>query len=261
MEKVNKIKALSLFLLVGAALFYAGTAPAGFFVVPFEIKSDEYVLVRAEGTDLENGAALISALAEITDASESNPYLIVLEPGIYDIGSTALQMKEYVDIRGFGQDLTTIKGNVEGGGNPPTTGVINGANHSELRQLKVEHTGGVTRAVAVFNQNVTGTFKMTEMTAEASGGTNNYGVYTNNASPTMDGVTVAASGGNNSYGVYSYENSAPTMSNMTTTASGGGSNYGVYVDIVSSINMNKVTAEGSGGTNNYGVYVKGGADH
>ena len=161
MEKTYKIKSLTVFILVSALLscLHAGPAPAGFYVIPVEIRSDKYVLVRAEGTDLENGTALRAALDKIEDASESNRYLFVLEPGVYDVGSTSLQMQSYVDIRGFGQDLTTIKGNVEGVGSPPTSGVVMGADNSELRHLAVQHTGGVTCAAAVYNEGVSAFFQ------------------------------------------------------------------------------------------------------
>ncbi len=43
-----------------------------------------------------SGTALLTALSNVTDASASNPYLLRIEPGIYDLGASTLQMKEFV---------------------------------------------------------------------------------------------------------------------------------------------------------------------
>ncbi len=67
-------------------------------------------------------------------------------------------------------------------------------------------------------------------------------------------MTATASGGTNNYGVYNYFSSSPTMTNVTATASGGTYSYGVCNIISSSPAMTDVTATGSGGTYNYGVY-------
>jgi hypothetical protein len=46
------------------------------------------VIVSPVGTGTENGQALLDALARITDASASKPYLLYIEPGIYDLGGS-----------------------------------------------------------------------------------------------------------------------------------------------------------------------------
>jgi len=74
------------------------------------------VLVRAGGSATANGTALRSALAGISAASSSNPYMIKVEPGVYDLGATPLQMKPNVDIEGSGIDATTLTGAVASNG-------------------------------------------------------------------------------------------------------------------------------------------------
>jgi hypothetical protein len=51
--------------------------------------------------------SVAAALASITDASAAKPYLVLLRPGVYT--EPVLQMKEYVQVRGAGQDVTYIK--------------------------------------------------------------------------------------------------------------------------------------------------------
>lgn len=60
----------------------------------------------ASATD--NGTKLLNAVNSITDASASNPYLVKIEPGVYDLGSGTLNMKPHVDVQGSGWATTTI---------------------------------------------------------------------------------------------------------------------------------------------------------
>ena len=61
---------------------------------------------------------------------------------------------------------------------------------------------------------------MNNVTATATGGTNNYGVRNVSSSPTMNNVTATATGGDFSYGVVN-TSSSPTMNNVTATATDG----------------------------------------
>jgi hypothetical protein len=65
------------------------------------------VIVAPGGPDaLSNGLALRNALAGITSASATNPFLLKIEPGVYDLGSTPLSLKPFVDLEGSGQGVT-----------------------------------------------------------------------------------------------------------------------------------------------------------
>ncbi len=56
-----------------------------------------------EGDPAASGTALLNALSGITGASEANPYLLKVEPGVYDLGTGTLRMKSFVDIEGSGE--------------------------------------------------------------------------------------------------------------------------------------------------------------
>ena len=96
-----------------------GTVPvwhpawADFYVIAAGKKGKRTVLVSPRNTQTASGTILLNALDDITDAAVDNPYLIIVEPGVYDIGGENLQMKSYVDIQGAGQHLTKITGNVD----------------------------------------------------------------------------------------------------------------------------------------------------
>jgi len=202
---------------------------------------------------------ITAALASIGDnASIINHYLIHVAPGIYN---EFVEMKQYVDIEGSGELATKI---TFAGSAAADTGTVVGANDAELRFLTVENTGGAEYAIAIYNEGAEP--RLAHVTANASGGTDNFGVYNRNlllattmSAPTMTDVTASASGGTASCGVWN-DNSSPTMTNVTATASGGTSNnFGVkntgnIGNSITSPVMTNVTATASGGTGNIGVF-------
>jgi hypothetical protein len=193
----------------------------------------------------------VAAVNSIADASESNPYLIVIGPGVYSM-SQNLQMKEYVDIVGSGENVTKMRGAISTVDHNSTSAVISGANNCALSSLTVENMGGNIYSIALHNSGTSPT--LNNITLAASGGIWNYGVYNSSSSVKMTDVTTKGLAGANNFGVYNSSDSYPTMTNVTATGSGGGNNYGVY-NTDSYPTMTNVTARGLGGnTQNYGVY-------
>ncbi len=251
MKKANRGRLFLVCVLVLGAVFMWSTAWADFYVIAAGKRAKRTVLVSPQSTAVASGTALLNAQNGINDASATNPYLIIIEPGVYDIGSSSLQMKSYVDIQGSGENVTKITGNIDS----ISSGVLKGADDAELRFLTVENTsgGGACYAHAIYNSSCSP--KMTHVTATAAGGTWSYGVYNNNSSPTMTNVTVATSGETHNYGVLNNSSSSPTMTNVTVTVTASGEearNYGV-LNNSSSPTMTSVTVVASGGTSNYGV--------
>ena len=212
-------------------------------------------VVAPSGGDYSDPATAMGAYSSWCGTpSETNPCLLKIMPGVYDIGTSPVAMQPYIDIEGSGQNVTVITGTVSSDSFPPTNGVVNGASKAEIRFLTVKNIGSGSDVVAILN--ISASPSMTNVTATASGGTYHYGVFnTSSSSPTMTNVTATASGGTNNYGVYDNDSSSPTMTNVTATASGGTSSYGVYNISSSSPTMTNVTATGKSGTANYGLYV------
>jgi hypothetical protein len=205
------------------------------------------VITPNPGNPTANGTALLNNLADIT-GGVNNPYLIKLGPGIYDIGTSSLQMKQYVDVEGSGENTTTITGNIDS----YSSGVVLGANNAEIRFLTVQNIGGGSYAYALFTNGLDillepSTFKMTHMTASASGGTHNAGVVNASSSPTMTNVTASASGGTESDGVFNVS-ASPTMTNVTASGSDGGTNRGVRSITSGTIRINHSVIKGSTNT-------------
>ena len=104
-------KTVSIVILVFGIVLAWTSAFADFYVIPVAgQRAKRAILVSPKLTAAESGTALLSTLKGITDSSSTNPCLIKIEPGIYDIGSKSLQMKPYLDIEGSGELVTTITG-------------------------------------------------------------------------------------------------------------------------------------------------------
>lgn len=158
----------------------------------------------------------VAAVNSITDASASNPYLVVIGPGVYMITQT-LVMKPYVDIAGSGENVTTIKGAISAG-SASSSVIVRGSDKSALSSLTVENTGGGAYSVALYNN--TPSPRVSNVTAEASGGTINIGIYNSSSSPVMTDVTALAGGGE-SYAVWiDNPNSSPSTVIRRSTMSG-----------------------------------------
>jgi hypothetical protein len=135
--------------------------------------------------------------------SASNPCLIRIAPGVYDLGvvgtSSLLVMRPYVDIEGSGQNTTrlTAGGATVLGGYPATVAT---ATNSELRNLTVENTGLATYAFAISGSGTTHISQLTNVTAIATGAFDTSSAIINqntfNFLPKLRNITAIASGPN-----------------------------------------------------------------
>jgi hypothetical protein len=239
------------------------------------------IVAKSGGDYSDPATAMSDYTAWCESPSADNPCLLKIMPGVYDVGSSPVEMHAYIDIEGSGENTTKITGAISTGGGfppPPAAGIVMGADNAEIRFLTVENTGtgfstsgivNVGTSPSILNVTVsasggTGNFgvrnrsfsssTMTNVNAAASGGNDTYGVYNDNSSPAMTNVNASASGGTtNNYGVLNFA-SLPTMNNVRATASGGAYSYGIRNEGSSPTMMN-VSASASGGTTgNYGVY-------
>ena len=207
-------------------------------------------IVAPSGGDYTNPVTAMTNIASWCGTPlATNPCLLKIMPGVYNIDTSSLQMQQYVDIDGSGENITTITGNV--GNN--TSGVVNGADDAVLRNLKVVNTGGGSYAIAIYNDNASPIIK--NVIAKASdGGTYSRAIYNSSSSPTITDVEAIASGGFSSEAIVNNSSSSPIMNSVTATSLGGGTNSRAVYNTLSSPTMFNVTATATGATNNYGVY-------
>lgn len=231
-------------------LFGAGTAGA-------QIRT---VLVSpVPGNPAASGTALQAALAGIASPSATNRWLLKIEPGIYDVGSTSLQMRSWVDIEGSGMGVTTIRGSVA----DPYSATIHGANDAELRLLTVEASDISTTAIAMANYEASPRIYRVRFSTTGNG-THAWGVRNVNSATLIEEceITVTSTGSAVAYGLVFRDDSGLLPTGRTSIlgsrilVSGASQNYGVYManaQFVKEIRDSRIDVIG-GGTNR-GLYA------
>jgi hypothetical protein len=97
-------------------------------------------VVTATGTPAQNGTLLRNTLANVASPSSLSPARLVLEPGRYEVGTTALVMRPYVDVEGGGPLNTRIVGAPTGSG--ISSGVVSLVDNMVLRGVTIENVQG-----------------------------------------------------------------------------------------------------------------------
>lgn len=199
-------------------------------------------------------ASLSAALASITDASTSKPYLIRIAPGVYTEAST-VTLKNHVDVEGSGERITTVTCACADADPVAGAAVSAGNITAQIRNFTITNTGGGSASSGLATSGVTdSSFSAAGMAINAAGGTSsNYAVFNNESSAAFSNVTATATGeSNDASGVHNI-GSSPLLNLVSATASGSNENRGIY-NQGSFPRMNAAIARATGaGTNNYGV--------
>lgn len=168
------------FLSFALALLIATTGAVLAQTSPFA----RTTIVSPGATAQASGTNLLTALSNVTGSSTA-PWLLKLEPGVYDLGSSRLQMKSWVDIEGSSIGTTFIQGNGPSGN---SDAVVKGANYSEMRLLTIRCVG-TTGCRAMVNStgatNLRNVYISADLTSGAITGIRNEG-----QSPTLNDVEI-----------------------------------------------------------------------
>lgn len=177
------------------------------------------LVVSAGGAAADNCQGLRDTLTAITDATAANPYVLRLEPGEYDCGTSTVTMKPHVDLEGSGEGITRVFGSHDA--TADDLGVIDLVDQVEIRFLTVENTGNPDLAAAV--------------SAKITGGESRI----TNATLISDGVT------GTSYGLLAKS----TATVRITDSSVRGATRGISLQGTSAVTVHRSTVEGptSGG--------------
>jgi hypothetical protein len=243
-------------------------------------------LVSGAGTALANGAALLSAVATAAPngcAASNRRWLVRLEPGIFNLGSSGLVMKNCVDIEGSGRDVTTILSQ----GSPST--ITWGAGiTAEVRNLTIQNsppsgqtfavtlnssTGALSRVnvIATGTSTVigvlvsgTGTSPVLSDVAVTASSTANtqsefvYGLYFNQSTPLVNNVKISiASPNTDNTGIYEISGAAATVDGGAVTVSGGTIDIGIWVSAGCSLNLTRGNVNDAG-QQAFGIEDEGG---
>ncbi len=232
---------------------------ADFYVIAAGKRAKRTILVSPQTTEAASGTALLNALNSITDNSAEKPYLIKIEPGIYDVGIASFNMKQYVDVEGSGENVTIIRGTVDSTFVVGGVGVVNGAGFSEIRFLEVRNIRPDGSAIAIYNAN-TVAFRMTHISAVSDGSGSGYrfAIFNNHANAVMTDVRASALNGVYNYGIKNVSVSSPEIHSSDIYAYGGLGSlvYGIYNDDSKpTIYNTKVLADGLNSC--FGIYNAG----
>jgi len=219
------------------------------------------------GNPIASGTALRNALAGIPSPSSTDRWLLKIEPGIFDIGTTPLQMRSWVDMEGSGIGVTTIRGNVFLVQNSNYTATLHGADNAELRLLTVEALGDPAGAIAMANYYASPRLyrvKFTTYTGSATGTV--WGIRNFSSAPLIEecevNVTRPSAPNTTAYGLVFIGNNIPLPAGRSSflrskiAVSGASTTYGVYLQnaqIINQIRESRVDVTGS--TTTYGLYA------
>ena len=220
-------------------------------VVGYYSKPVQTVYVHpVPGNHTASGTALLNAMNGITNASATKRYVIKLEPGIYDIGSSMLTQKPYVDLEGSGQEATVIQGT----GNNDTaleTAVLKGASSAEIRDLQIKSAGqGYSYSIALLIKQADTSVRNVTILSDSA--TFNWGILHAGSTARVEGATITAQGGTSTYGFSSLDLGAslsPVIKRTVINVSGGAStNAGIYsLDAMRLDEVRDVQINASGG--------------
>ncbi|MBN2895715.1 MAG: hypothetical protein JXK05_07485 [Campylobacterales bacterium] len=222
---------------------------ADFYVIPVHKKIKNVVTVAKSGGQYTDVKAAIDS---IMDAGATNPYLVYIGPGIYDVNGI-ITLKPYVSVMGSGTETTMLRA-LSGKVNTDSrdsSAVIVGANHSAISQLSIENWGGnSTYSIGIYLYNTS--MQLDAVDVETWGGNTNYALYGYSTQSKITHSTFKASGGGMNAGIF-IEYSSPTIVNVSTTAGNGPVCHGILNENSSST-LNNVTAYAYNGNISHGIH-------
>lgn len=210
------------------------------------------------GSATASGQTLLQALASISGASSTNRWLVKVEPGVYDVGTSYLQMKAWVDLEGSGIERTVIQGT----GQPNETfqfteGVLKGAASTEVRDLTVlcTTTAANPSCITIANWNVSPRYTRVKATSTSAEGVH-WGFRNTDASPLLDQVEVLVANGTINYGVVNagFSGSRATIQRSNLKVQNGSfSNDGILNTDIASVAVSDTTILARGGSESAGI--------
>ena len=255
--------------------------PPGEPAIPME----NVIWVSKSGGDF---SSIEYALSTITDASETNPYLIRVGPGVFDEG--AYNAKDHVYLKGSGRGVTVMRGQgsyvvIRGEMNTGLSDVsietysVNGSasvgveldsfggGKVSISNIDVSATGGdETKGLWIYDPIDLSGVTISNSSFFASGdylstGISIEGFSGNSINLKLEDVSATAEGGSyQARGIYARMVNDMTWQGVNAFASGSsGGNHGVFLDGQTSVNAFdlEATAIGSGASQNIGLFVLG----
>lgn len=195
---------------------------------------------KADYDNLTDAITYINDLITSNDSdkpSVTNPYKIVLSPGVY---VESITLPDYVSLEGEGQGSSIVR-STSGSSTLADSAVITLGSYSNIEDIEIQHyQGSSSYSVGLY------------LSSESNNVCRNVKIVMGNNSLTA---------GSDVYGFYISSASAPVIDNLTIDISQGtGDLYGLYVSNTSPLVYNTRVTIDAPGDNNYGSYHTTGAE-
>jgi hypothetical protein len=157
----------------------------------------QVAIVDAQGRGDYTGpvAAMADRATWCPSPDASNPCLLKILPGWYDIGSATVTMQPFIDIEGSGRDVTFIR-------SASSVATVYGADAAELRSLTVRNDGDGGFPVGISFDEYLHRLRITNVDVVVTGAnTLNVGVSFNQSAPVIDATRVVVYGGDDALGI------------------------------------------------------------
>jgi hypothetical protein len=180
--------------------------------------------------------------------SASNPCLVKILPGRYDIGTSSLAMQPHVDIEGSGRDATFIRA-------ASSAATVYGANNAELRSLTVinDGDGGSPKGIEINDALQRPLITNVDVVVEGAN-TDNTGVYIIDSMPMIDSMGVVVNGGDTALGINIVHSSGELHNvDVDVTTVGGDVATGIDVSINATPLLKDSQIYASEGASCYGI--------
>lgn len=192
------------------------------YVAPFNVV---YVNPVEGGTEQDNGAALLEALAPATleaingAPAAANPYLIKLGPGRFDLGNASAQLAPHVHLEGAGKNVTWVKSDISN--YLVDGGTISLANDTSVSRLSLIGTAAGTNTAILANG--TKRAAVRDVVVNLSGATTQIGItVANNADIEVSDTSFHHQMTGGLHGAISIDKSAVRLNNITIDMQGYG---------------------------------------
>jgi hypothetical protein len=194
---------------------------------------ENVIVVAKSGGDFGH---IGDALQSISDASDSNRYLIWVAPGLYE---EQVIMKPYVDIQGAGEELVLIRWGADAADTNDfhlyTT--VRGASDSKLSQLTVENNGDFGASNHASTAGVyaldSDQFRMSHVTVNSVDARFwNKAIVLEDSNAELEHVTASGTGGYYAHGIYLIDDSSLILTDSDVSATGASNdNLGFMSDL------------------------------
>lgn len=176
--------------------------------------------VPATGNPIDDGRALLAAVDQLAASERLSSTRLVLEAGVYDLGTEQLILPGLVDLVGAGRDQTVIRSACSGTGSADGTVSVLAGVVATISDLAIENLQSFNDGIGL--QIASGDLSLSRVDVRVSGSFLPQAIVVSGGSPTLDdvalGVVPSAFGPSFGFRGLVVLAGAPTVDRLTVTA-------------------------------------------